>query len=199
MKKQVCLHRRPDSDQQTLPCFFAIARIKNLFKRQPLQIPDEPFSGGHPANIQYIKGVKSIMENKASVVIMTLISAFLFSSLLVTASLSPLADSGPHANQFGTFGMWAAIGTVLVFYILPLIVYMIGIDAMKFVMAVFCGIGLLIIVAMIPVILLFGSFSGTQSALWGVISLCVVLTIVNVIWFFAAFRSSAKSQRADFR
>ncbi|MEC1260352.1 DUF5391 family protein [Bacillus swezeyi] len=139
------------------------------------------------------------MENKASVVIMTLISAFLFSSLLVTASLSPLADSGPHANQFGTFGMWAAIGTVLVFYILPLIVYMIGIDAMKFVMAVFCGIGLLIIVAMIPVILLFGSFSGTQSALWGVISLCVVLTIVNVIWFFAAFRSSAKSQRADFR
>ncbi|WP_412056096.1 DUF5391 family protein [Bacillus haynesii] len=28
----------------------------------------------------------------------------MFCSLLVTASLSPLADSGPHTNKFGTLG-----------------------------------------------------------------------------------------------
>ncbi|QHZ49238.1 MULTISPECIES: DUF5391 family protein [Bacillus] len=126
--------------------------------------------------------------NKVSVMIMTLISAVLFCSLLVSASLSPLADSGPNVNQFGSLGMWAAMATVLLFYMLPLIVYMIGINAMKFVMAVLCGIGLLAVIAMIPIILIFGAFSGTTPSLLGIIGICIVLAFVNVIWLFVAFR-----------
>lgn len=125
--------------------------------------------------------------------IWALISAFLFCSLLVTASLSPLAHSGPHANEFGTLGMWAAIGIVLLFYMLPLAVFMAGFDAMKFVMAVLCGIGLIIALTMIPIVLLIGAIGGYASALWGVAGLCILLAIVNVIWLVVAFRRSSAS------
>ncbi|MCY7861609.1 DUF5391 family protein [Bacillus haynesii] len=131
--------------------------------------------------------------NRVSVMIWALISAFLFCSLLVTASLSPLAHSGPHANEFGTLGMWAAIGIVLLFYMLPLAVFMAGFDAMKFVMAVLCGIGLIIALTMIPIVLLIGAIGGYASALWGVAGLCILLAIVNVIWLVVAFRRSSAS------
>ncbi|AAU21808.1 DUF5391 family protein [Bacillus licheniformis] len=131
--------------------------------------------------------------NRVSVMIWTLISAFLFCSMIVAASLSPLAHSGPHANEFGTLGMWAAIGTVLLFYMLPLAVYMAGFDAMKFVMAVLCGIGLIITLTMSPVFVLIGAIGGNASALLGVAGLCVLLAIVNVIWLVVAFRRTSAS------
>ncbi|MEC1657576.1 DUF5391 family protein [Bacillus haynesii] len=131
--------------------------------------------------------------NRVSVMIWALISAFLFCSLLVTASLSPLAHSGPHANEFGTLGMWAAIGIVLLFYMLPLAVFMAGFDAMKFVMAVLCGIGLIIALTMIPIVLLIGAIGGYASALWGVAGLCILLANVNAIWFIVAFRRPSAS------
>ncbi|WP_284632346.1 DUF5391 family protein [Bacillus licheniformis] len=131
--------------------------------------------------------------NRVSVMIWTLISAFLFCSMIVAASLSPLAHSGPHANEFGTLGMWAAIGTVLLFYMLPLAVYMAGFDAMKFVMAVLCGIGLFITLTMSPVFVLIGAIGGNASALLGVAGLCVLLAIVNVIWLVVAFRRTSAS------
>ena len=127
-------------------------------------------------------------SNRVSVMIWTLISAFLFCSLLVTASLSPLAHSGSYANEFGTLGMWAAIGTVLLFYILPLAVYMAGFDAMKFVMAVLCVIGLIIMLTVLRGVMLIGAFGGSASALLGVAGHCILLGTVNVIWIVAAFR-----------
>nr|MDH3155800.1 DUF5391 family protein [Bacillus licheniformis] len=131
--------------------------------------------------------------NRVSVMIWTLISAFLFCSMIVATSLSPLAHSGPHANEFGTLGMWAAIGTVLLFYMPPLAVYMAGFDAMKFVMAVLCGIGLIITLTMSPVFVLIGAIGGNASALLGVAGLCVLLAIVNVIWLVVAFRRTSAS------
>ncbi|MFB6499295.1 DUF5391 family protein [Bacillus haynesii] len=133
------------------------------------------------------------MKTKVIVMIWSLISAFLFCSMILTASLSPLAHSGPHANEFGTLGMWAAIGTVLIFYMLPLAVFMAGFDAMKFVMAVLCGIGLIIALTMIPIVMLIGAIGGYASALWGVAGLCILLAIVNVIWFIVAFRRPSAS------
>jgi len=131
--------------------------------------------------------------NRVIVMIWSLISAFLFCSMIVTASLSPLAHSGPHANEFGTLGMWAAIGTVLIFYMLPLAVFMAGFDAMKFVMAVLCGIGLIIALTMIPIVMLIGAIGGYASALLGVAGLCILLAIVNVIWLVVAFRRPSAS------
>lgn len=75
------------------------------------------------------------MSRKNRVVIMTAISAFLFCAMIAAASLSPLADTGSSANQFNSIGMWSAIGMILVFYLIPILIYMLGVDAMRYVMA----------------------------------------------------------------
>lgn len=123
--------------------------------------------------------------NKSRIIFMTLVSALLFCSLLVTASLSPLANSGPNANKFGTIGMWTAIGMALATYLLPLILYVVGLNVMKFVMAVFCGLGLLINSVILIVVLTMGGFSI-------LLGFCIATLIVNVMWYFVAFRSPSK-------
>lgn len=133
-----------------------------------------------------------MVNKKFPVVIMTLVSAFLFCSMLIASSLSPLAESGPNANQFGSAGMWSAIGTVLIFYILPLIVYLAGVNAMKYVMAVLCSFGMLINLAIIPLVM--GIFANKMNIpLLAVIALCIISLIVNTVWFIVAFRSSPTS------
>lgn len=128
---------------------------------------------------------------KLSVVLMTLASALVFCSLLVVSSMSSLSKSGPNANEFGSMGMWVSIGLVLVLYIIPLVIYMLGVNAMKIIMAILCGIGLLIILAIILSTLVVGSLSeGNSSDILGVIVLCIVALIINIIWFFVAFSSS---------
>ncbi|RAL21038.1 DUF5391 family protein [Thermoflavimicrobium daqui] len=127
------------------------------------------------------------MTNKAKkygIFFMTLTSALLFCTMLVIASLSPLAELGPNANQFGSFGMWSAIGIVLLFYILPLIFYMVGINVMRYVMAFFCGLGLLMILTVFVVILILDI-----PVSLGVIVICIASSIANAAWFFVAFRS----------
>ncbi|MCY7778732.1 hypothetical protein P9D47_09895 [Bacillus haynesii] len=69
-----------------------------------------------------------------------------------------LWDVGGNRNRFDL--LYAALA-----------VFMAGFDAMKFGMAVLCGIGLLIAVTMIPVVVLIGAFGGYASALLGVASL----------------------------
>ncbi|MEH7463324.1 DUF5391 family protein [Bacillus thuringiensis] len=135
-----------------------------------------------------LKGMKYIMTkeiNKSRVIFMTLVSALLFCAMLVAASLSPLADSGPNANKFGNSNMWASISIVLVFYILPLILYMVGLHIMKIVMAVFCGLGLLMSLTVLVITLTIG-LSTT------LLVLCIATLIVNVMWYIIAFRSSSK-------
>ncbi|WP_440603946.1 DUF5391 family protein [Bacillus sp. GB_SG_008] len=132
-----------------------------------------------------MKHIMTKETNKSRIIFMTLVSALLFCSLLVTASLSPLANSGPSANKLGTMGMWTAIGMALATYLLPLILYIVGLNVMKFVMAVFCGLGLLINSAILIVALTMGGFPI-------LLGLCIATLIVNVMWYFVAFRSSSK-------
>lgn len=126
---------------------------------------------------------------------MTMLSAVLFCVLLITISLSPLADIGPNANQFGSSGMWISIGMVLVFYLLPLIIYWIGIDIMRFVLALFCGGGLLINSSIIVAVLVIAKFKDISAIyIASITGLCLAAIIVNILWFFIAFRSpSAKN------
>jgi hypothetical protein len=77
----------------------------------------------------------------------------LFFAFLVAATLTPLSASGPVANKFNNLGMWASIGMVLALYLLPLIVYLAGVEAMRYVMAVLCSFGVLINLAVIPVVM----------------------------------------------
>ncbi|MBJ7570416.1 DUF5391 family protein [Bacillus halotolerans] len=133
------------------------------------------------------------MSRKNSVAIMTAISAFLFCAMIAAASFSPLAGTGGAANQFNSVGMWSAIGMIFVLYFIPLIIYMLGVDAMRYVMAVLCGFGLLIHLSSAGFILMYSFFSDHPfSDVIFVIGISLAAAAVNVIWFVAAFRSVAE-------
>ncbi|HDX9579266.1 TPA: DUF5391 family protein [Bacillus pseudomycoides] len=129
--------------------------------------------------------MKTKETNKSRIIFMTLVSALLFCSILVATSLSQLADSGPNANKFGNSNMWASISMVLVFYIPTLILYIVGVNVMKIVMAVFCGFGILATLTILVAILTMG-----KSPI--LLVLCIASLIVNVLWYFIAFRSPSK-------
>ncbi|UOQ86227.1 DUF5391 family protein [Gracilibacillus salinarum] len=125
---------------------------------------------------------------KKRVVITTLLSAILFCAMMTLSSASPLADSGPNTNTFNSLGMWLAVIMILMFYMIPLIMYMIGVDAMKYVLAVFCGVGILINLALIPINLLIGEVSGQIAPItFAVVAICTVTCVVNIIWYRIAF------------
>ncbi|MEG7381527.1 DUF5391 family protein [Bacillus subtilis] len=138
------------------------------------------------------------MSRKKSVAIATIISAFLFCAVIAAASLSPLAGTGGAANQFNSVGMWSAIGMILVMYFIPFVIYMLGVDAMRHVMAVLCGFGLLIHFSSAGFILMFGLFSDQLlSEVVFVIVVCLAAAAVNIIWFVAAFHSGSKKIAAN--
>ncbi|WP_129703301.1 DUF5391 family protein [Priestia megaterium] len=130
---------------------------------------------------------------KNSVIIATLLSALFFCFILVLGSLSPLADSGPNVNTFGSTELWLSLGMVLFLYLLPLAFYILGINFLKFVMAAFCSIGLLIAsstLLLMPALFLFGleDFSGNLASIIGIMISCLGLLITNIVWFVAAFK-----------
>ncbi|TJZ72131.1 hypothetical protein FA037_00205 [Bacillus amyloliquefaciens] len=136
-------------------------------------------------------------QKKKGAVAVTLLSALMFCLLPVIGSLSPFAETGPNANRFNSPGMWAAVGQILVIYAVPLIMYILGVRVMKIIMAVFCGIGLLICAAVFLVTLLVVTSSEQELSLYyGLLVWSGAAFIVNVVWYIAAFRSSPKHQQA---
>ncbi|MBA5711290.1 hypothetical protein DT036_09070 [Bacillus velezensis] len=136
-------------------------------------------------------------QKKKGAVAVTLLSALMFCLLPVLVSLSPLAETGPNANRFNSAGMWAAVGQILFIYAVPLIMYILGVRGMKIIMAVFCGIGLIICAAVLLVALLTAiSLEQELSLYYGLFVWSGAAFIVNVVWYIAAFRSSPKHQQA---
>ncbi|SFS31929.1 hypothetical protein SAMN05444972_101170 [Marininema halotolerans] len=128
--------------------------------------------------------------------IMTLVSAGFFCGMLIAASLSPLSDSGPHANKFDSAGLWITLGGVLALYLVSLVIYLMGIDGMRFIMAVFCGIGLLISLMIGFAIMILIQLSMVElSQLHSVLLLSGALAITNMVWFFMAFRTRPSIQQ----
>ncbi|AKN31073.1 hypothetical protein Ccar_09510 [Clostridium carboxidivorans P7] len=128
-------------------------------------------------------------KNKCKIILITLVSTALFCLLVGISSISPLANSGPNANKFNSIGMWSAIGIISLLYILPLIVYALGVDVMKFVIAAFLVVGMLADFSIIVLI----SNSLTKSSLYPLIgAICITSLIVNVVWFFVVFSLSSK-------
>lgn len=130
-------------------------------------------------------------KNKCKIILITLVSTALFCLLVGISSISPLANSGTNANKFNSIGMWSSIGIISLIYILPLIIYSLGVDVIKFVIAVFLAVGMLADFSLIVLIFTFNSF--TKNLLYLLIgAICIVSLIVNVIWFFVVFGSSTK-------
>lgn len=152
---------------------------------------------GITSSLFIAKGVKGKMKNqskKSNIVFVTLISALLFCAVLVAISLSPLTNLGPNANQFNSLGMWKSIGTILLFYIVPLLLYIAGVKIMRFIMAFLCGAGLFIHLVILAVVFITVQVSDDNaSSFLGVIILRIAVSITNVIWFFVAFRSKRTS------
>jgi hypothetical protein len=125
---------------------------------------------------------------KRRVIFMTIVSAILFCILTIYASLSSLAYSGPKANTFGSAGMWTAVGTILAFYLIPLFFYVIGIDKMKLVIAIFIACGLFMSLTTLALAIIIGLSKNFLLALLSIASLAATIT-----WFVCAFQSEKKS------
>lgn len=135
-----------------------------------------------------------IQKNKCKAVSITLVSAVLFCLLVVMISFSPLSNYGPHANKFNSFGMWSSVGIILLFYIVPLMIYVLGISAMRFVLAFVLAIGILSDFSLMTVVFISNLFA--KNSLYTLIGvICIASLIVNVIWFLEVFHLSVKERR----
>jgi hypothetical protein len=126
------------------------------------------------------------MDNRKKVTIITLISAILFCSMTIVASLSPLSEVGKNANQFNSLGMWLSIAMILFFYIVPLLMYRTGLEWVKYIMAVFCALGLLTLISIMFSIAIFGVAKNMLPSLISLLVICGMASITNIIWFFVA-------------
>ncbi|CAM4250010.1 hypothetical protein BAMA_06645 [Bacillus manliponensis] len=126
---------------------------------------------------------------KKRVIVMTILSAILCSALVIVSSLSPLAHTGEAVNKFGTLGMWASLGMVLAFYLIPLAIYAAGFSAMRFIMALFCVIGILMNIVTLLAAL------GLNADNIILLAISIAGIIVNIIWFSVAFKSKGRGYR----
>jgi hypothetical protein len=116
--------------------------------------------------------------------------------MIIVISLSPLANLGKNSNQFNSIGMWLAVGLVLVLYVIPLMIYFLGNEFIKYIMAVLCLIGLLIsigITLFIVAIDHFGKDISTEPTLLGSMICCGLLFLTNIIWLIVAFVPISKN------
>lgn len=145
---------------------------------------------------QSMKGRIYIVNiNKNTYFLITLLSALLFCFLIIVISLSPLASYGKNANQFNSVGMWSSIGIIIMFYVVPLIAYLLGLKLMKYVTAILVFLALLtdLALTMLNLILPKLNKSITIASLSGVLGICIISLIVNFSWFFIAFAKSSKA------
>ncbi|MGE7604440.1 DUF5391 family protein [Peribacillus sp. NPDC097675] len=132
------------------------------------------------------------MKNKNKIIGMTLFSALLFCMVIVMCSLSPLSETSVNANQFNSIGMWLSIALVFALYIVPVLLYGFGLKWMKYLMAIFCSLGLVVLLPMIGIVLVIGAMDGFTLSLIGVIIVSGMNVLVNTLWFFTTFSKGSK-------
>ncbi|MFC7745922.1 DUF5391 family protein [Lentibacillus kimchii] len=124
------------------------------------------------------------------IALMTLISAFLFCFLTISIFLFPFTIPASVVNAFSSFDMSAIIAILLVCYSVLLSLYLAGVYTVKYVMAVFCGAGLVIVSCIMVSDLLRGLSAGSLTGFLVVLIFGVITFITNVLWYVAAFRSA---------
>lgn len=125
---------------------------------------------------------------KKSLVIITLLSAILFCSMYIFSSiLPPLSEWKP--NNINSVRLWIDIIIFLALYIIPLILYKSGIHAMKYIMAIFCGIGIFVSLTIVIGLSITSTIIGSASPSPVVIVLCTATLIANIVWYILAFRN----------
>ncbi len=125
---------------------------------------------------------------KKSLVIMTLISAILFCGMYILSSISPpLSEWKPNNNKINSVRLWIDIVIFLSLYIIPLILYKSGMHTMKYIMAIFCGIGMFVSCSIMIGLSITSSIFGSDSPSLVVLVLCTATLIANFFWYILAF------------
>ncbi|SDB83840.1 DUF5391 family protein [Shouchella lonarensis] len=131
------------------------------------------------------------MNSKRTIITTTVISALLMCAILISISLSPDAVLGPNGQRFGSPGMLLLLGKVILLYTVLFVPYMLGLKAMKYVMAIFNVLGLfitLLVVGVLPVVQFFSTSDIVTPATISLIIFTIAFVLTNVIWFVVAFR-----------
>lgn len=157
----------------------------------------------HPSSSGIVgeKEVRNLMKYKGFAT-MTALSALLFMAITVTATLTPYAQTG-HANRFASAEMYNALLVVGLMYGIPLFLYGLNVNSMKYVLAVVVGLytigagGILLISSdfvrsvlnMLPGMQIPCETTAAAAVLDG---LCVIAIIYNAVWYGAVFVKGQK-------
>ena len=134
------------------------------------------------------------MKNKKKIISMTLLSGLLFCLVIVLSSLSPLSETGDAANEFNSAGMWTSVMMMMALYVIPLLLYSLGLEWMKYIMAIMCVLGVLIYVFLIVLVTFFGALNNIIPSLLPLLAVSGIACLINVVWFFTTF--SKKSEES---
>src|SRR5699024_8384963 len=112
------------------------------------------------------------------------------------ASLTPLSSIGKVAGEFDSSGMYTKIMFIVLIYLVPYALYLVGIPSIKYVMAILCSIGCLLTV-IICCVVLFAIYWITVPFYYFLIPLIVSssLLCINFIWFIATFVPKQNNRR----
>lgn len=127
------------------------------------------------------------MKEAKSITIVTIISAITFCALIIFASLSPLTTIGENANQFNSLEMWLSIAFVITSYLIPLMLYYIYPKLGKIMLAICCGIGVIIFLSSFAIFILLGFVLKMMSSLITILVICSIGVMINIIWFAVAY------------
>ena len=131
-----------------------------------------------------------VKANKNKITFLTIVSAVLFTLVTVVASL---ISYGSHSNEFRSGAMWLSVLSIFIVYAFPLILFIIGLDKIKYFIAVIIGafsIGLLI--SGIIFIGLIGN--AAMNVVIAELTLCLANLIVNIFWYYTVFGKSRVQQ-----
>ncbi|WP_071460770.1 DUF5391 family protein [Bacillus massilinigeriensis] len=127
---------------------------------------------------------------KRKLVLITLCSAMLFLCLVAAAFLSPLQQNPQSAE-----GMVAFFGITLALYVIPLLLYVLGVRMMKYVMAAFCCVGILAVLLTFLIVIMFAeSTSYRFSDFFLAVFFCIGVFVVNIEWLYTALQRDNSTQ-----
>lgn len=120
--------------------------------------------------------------------VLTIISALFWILIIISGTLSPLAQSGGTSNQFGDMGMWSAIGLISILFFLPLYFYNKGSKGAKIALAIIIAIFVLgsIVITRLAFGFLLKDFS-VSLTLIVIFSLSYIL--FSIAWYVISLRT----------
>ncbi|WP_432813875.1 DUF5391 family protein [Shouchella hunanensis] len=128
---------------------------------------------------------------RKKIIIFTLLSFVVFSSLIMSLSLSEVLSLGGYYS-FNDVGMWTTLFVIFLCYS-PLILYIIGHEKVFYILSLFCIIGLILSILILLSTIAFSYFLTDFYSNFANISVIIgsiILIIINSIWCVIAFEKN---------